>query len=148
MTRSISAPLSVQSSGCCTPCRQAAQSNVPSGRAAWRCRCRAPGGDVEDLDLAARPDAGTDVVDEATGLDALADDQDLVALAQLEPVVDHVAGDLGLAPHERQAAQQHGAAPALLLGAVHDDLAETGDVIRLHPGPRILVVHLRRDVLS
>jgi hypothetical protein len=48
---------------------------------------------------------------------------------------------LRLAPHERQAAKQHRPTPALLFFAIEDDLAETADIIGLHPLPRVFLVH-------
>ncbi|MGB9019639.1 MAG: hypothetical protein WCC77_18625 [Pseudolabrys sp.] len=81
-------------------------------------------GYVEDLDLAARPDPIADVVGEAAGFDAFADNEHFVAFAQFKAVVDQVARDLRLAPHEGQTAEQNCTAPALLLFAIHDDLAD------------------------
>ena len=101
-----------------------------------------PFADVTVIVAVADVPAWPDVVDKAARLDAFADDEDFVAGTQFEPIVDDVARDLRLAPHERQPAEQDRAAPALLLMLVEDDLAEAADIIGLHPIPRVFACHL------
>ena len=98
-------------------------------------------GDIEYLDVALGADARSDVLDKTARLDALADDQNLVAGFQFEPIVDEIASGLRLAPHKWQAAEQYRTAPAFLLILVEYHLTEAAHVIGLHPGPGILVIH-------
>jgi len=99
-------------------------------------------GDIEYAQFALCAYPLANIVGEAARLDALADHQHLVAGAQSKPVIDHLLGDIGLAPHEWKAAEQDGAAPPLLLDRIHDHFAEAADIVGLHPVPRAFTFDL------
>ncbi|MCL6646399.1 MAG: calcium-binding protein, partial [Dehalococcoidia bacterium] len=102
--------------------------------------------DIEGGDHPARADPLPEVLDETAGLERLSDEENPVALPELQQAVDdHLEDDIGLAPHVGQAADEHGLRPALLLGAVEHHLAEAALVDRLQKIPRC---HVLRERLS